>query len=97
VASGKAESGYVISSLGPYLAQQRFAGKLDFLPGGSEADAFPICAAVRKSDAELKAAIDRAWEELERKGELARVFERWHIPYRPATAADVTKRGPHVD
>jgi hypothetical protein len=47
-------------------------------------DAFPIVAAVRKSDAELKAAIDRAWDELDRSGQLARAFARWHIPYEAA-------------
>ena len=46
-------------------------------------DAFPIVAAVRKSDRELKDAIDRAWDELDRSGRLAQVFARWHIPYEP--------------
>ena len=45
---------------------------------------FPIVAAVRKTDAELKEAIDRAWDELDRSGRLARAFARWHIPYEPA-------------
>ena len=50
-------------------------------PPDSAPTRFPIVAAVRKSDRELKDAIDRAWDELERSGRLARVFARWHIPY----------------
>jgi polar amino acid transport system substrate-binding protein len=50
----------------------------------SDSDAFPIVAAVRKSDRELKDAIDRAWDELDRSGQLARAFARWSIPHEPA-------------
>ena len=42
---------------------------------------FPICAAVRKSDRDLKAAIDRAFAELAESGKLAEVYARWHIPF----------------
>ena len=41
-----------------------------------------MTAAVRKSDGELKDAIDRAWDELDRSGRLAQVFARWHLPYK---------------
>ena len=37
-------------------------------PSAESADRFPICAAVRKSDRDLKDAIDRAWDELDRSG-----------------------------
>ena len=52
------------------------------------ADAFPISAAVRKTDRALKEAIDRAWDELERSGRLAQVFARWHIPYERVTSGE---------
>ena len=51
-------------------------------------DCFPISAAVRKSDGDLKEAIDRAWDELDRSGKLAQVFTRWHIPYEPPSRID---------
>jgi ABC-type amino acid transport substrate-binding protein len=71
----------VIATRGPWLAHQRWPGRLKFLPAPESTDRFPICAVVRKSDRELKDAIDRAWDELERSGRLAQVFARWHIPY----------------
>ena len=52
-----------------------------FFQRADPADRFPLCAAVRKTDGDLKKAIDQAWEELHRSGQLARVFARWHIPY----------------
>src|SRR5439155_19675402 len=87
VAQGREKAGYVISTRGPWLAQQRWPGALTFLPGSASVDRFPICAAVRKTDRDLKEAIDRAWEELDRSGRLAQVFTRWHIPYDPPTAS----------
>ena len=61
------------------------AGQARVPPGRRDPpDRFPICAAVRKTDGELKDAIDRAWDELDRSGQLAQVFARWHIPYEPA-------------
>jgi ABC-type amino acid transport substrate-binding protein len=86
VATGRARAGYVIETRGPWLAQRRWPGRLEFLP--ESGDRFPICAAVRKSDADLKAAIDRAWEELDRSGRLAQVFARWHIPYESVTGPE---------
>lgn len=83
VATGRERAGYAIATRGTWLAHERWPGKLEWLPrAGPDAavDAFPIVAAVRKSDGELKDAIDRAWDELERSGQLARVFARWHIP-----------------
>ncbi len=49
--------------------------------GPDSVDRFPICAAVRKNDAELKQAIDRAFAELAKSGKLGEVFARWHIPF----------------
>ncbi len=87
MATGRERAGYVISTRGAWLAHERWPGKLELLPAAdpeSAMDAFPIVAAVRKSDRELKDAIDRAWDELDRSGRLARAFARWHIPYEPA-------------
>jgi polar amino acid transport system substrate-binding protein len=81
VARGRVKAGYVISTRGPWLAEQRWAGKLQFVADPASPDRFPLCAAVRKSDADLKAAIERAFEELDRSGRLAKVFARWHVPY----------------
>jgi ABC-type amino acid transport substrate-binding protein len=86
VAAGQERAGYVISTRGPWLAERRWPGKLKFLPasGPGGADRFPISAAVRKSDRDLKEAIDRTWDALERSGRLAQAFAHWHIPYDPA-------------
>jgi polar amino acid transport system substrate-binding protein len=81
VATGREPAGYVISTRGPWLAHRRWPGRLEFHPLPESADAFPISAAVRKSDRALKEAIDRAWDELGRSGRLAQVFARWHVPY----------------
>jgi polar amino acid transport system substrate-binding protein len=81
VATGREPAGYVIATRGPWLAHERWPGKLAFLPTPDSPDAFPITAVVRKSDRELKDAIDRAFDELERSGRLAKVFARWQIPY----------------
>jgi len=79
VVTNQVKAGYVISTRGPWLAERRWPGKLRFHDGDA-ADRFPICAAVRKSDRDLKAAIDQALEELAESGKLAAVFTRWHIP-----------------
>jgi ABC-type amino acid transport substrate-binding protein len=83
VAAGREKAGYVISTRGPWLAERSRPGKLAFVPASSASlvDRFPISAAVRKGDRDLKDAIDRAWDELERSGRLAQAFARWHIPY----------------
>jgi polar amino acid transport system substrate-binding protein len=86
VANGRAKAGYVIATRGSWLAQERWPGALVFLPAGNERNAegqidrFPVCAAVRKGDGDLKEAIDRAWDSLEGSGRLAAVLARWHIP-----------------
>jgi putative heme-binding domain-containing protein len=85
VATGRVEVGYVISTRGPWLAQARFPGKLTFLPLTEPVDRFPICAAVRKSDRDLKEAIDRAWDDIDRSGRLATIFARWNIPHQKVT------------
>lgn len=79
VVSGKETAGYVISARSHWLAHQRWPGKLRFLPGAAS-DRFAICAAVRKSDDTLKVALENAFEKLARDGQLAKVFERWHVP-----------------
>jgi polar amino acid transport system substrate-binding protein len=91
VATRQAKAGYVISTRGPWLAHQRWPDKLKFLDG-DKADRFPICAAVRKSDRDLKAAIDQAWDELGESGKLKEVFARWHVPYMPSPRADKEKK-----
>jgi len=98
VATGREKAGYVISTRGPWLAERLRPGKLLFReisaagPQSESVDRFPISAAVRKSDSDLKDAIDRAWDDLDRSGRLASVFTRWHIPYEPATALGPKKR-----
>ncbi|HKB42267.1 MAG TPA: transporter substrate-binding domain-containing protein [Gemmataceae bacterium] len=79
VAAKKAKAGYVISARGHWLASRRWPDQLRFLDG-DPADRFPICAAVRKSDRDLKAAIEKALDELAESGKLAAVFARWKIP-----------------
>jgi ABC-type amino acid transport substrate-binding protein len=82
VANGEEKAGYVISTRGQWLAVQRWPGSLEFTDAGaSSVDRFPICAAVRKEDADLKVAIDRALVKLARSGALEEVYARWHIPY----------------
>jgi polar amino acid transport system substrate-binding protein len=93
VATGKARAGYVVSTRGPWLAARLHPGALAFLPAPGLGDRFPIVAAVRKADRDLKEAIDRAWDELDREGRLAPVFARWHIPYESA-AADASRSEP---
>lgn len=80
VAEGKEFAGYLISTRGQWLAQQKWPGKLNFFDG-PKADRFPICAAVRKTEPDLRDAIDHAFAELVESGELSRVFSRWHVPY----------------
>jgi ABC-type amino acid transport substrate-binding protein len=81
VARGREKAGYVIATRGAWLAHERWPGALVFLPGADQpVDRFPVCAAVRKSDGDLKEAIDRAWDALDRSGRLAAVLARWHIP-----------------
>ena len=94
VAAGRLRAGYVISTRGPWLAEERWPGKLVFHSGSSSVDCFPICAAVHKTDRELKDAIDRAWDELDRSGQLAKVFARWHILLRSLVASG-TRQEPH--
>ena len=91
VAEGKTPGGYVVSTRASWLAYERWREKLVFLPAIEPQDCFPIGAAVRKSDGDLKEAIDRAWDVLDRSGKLAQVFARWHVPYEPPQRIDSTK------
>jgi ABC-type amino acid transport substrate-binding protein len=85
VVAGRVRAGYVISTRGPWLAEKLWPGKLVFVALGSSGsecvDRFPMTAAVRKSDPDLRDAIDRAWDELDQSGRLGQVFARWHVPY----------------
>jgi polar amino acid transport system substrate-binding protein len=83
VAAKDVRAGYVASTRGPWLAEQRWPGKLKFVSLPDSVDRFPVTAAVRRSDSDLKEAIDRALGELDRAGRLAPVFARWHVPYNP--------------
>ena len=91
VAEGRVKAGYVISTRAPWLAQERWRDQLAFLPAAETLDCFPISAAVRKSDRDLKDAVDRAWIELDRSGRLAEVFARWHVPYERARVTDQSR------
>lgn len=86
VATGRSGAGYVISTRGSWLARKDWPRKLTFEPAPGPVDRFPVSAAVRKSDRDLKDEINRALDELDTSGQLARVFARWGIPYEPATA-----------
>jgi ABC-type amino acid transport substrate-binding protein len=90
VAMNEVKAGYVISTRGHWLGERLHPKKLRFLDG-DPADRFPICAAVRKSDRDLKAAIDRALEELRASGELGAVYARWNIPYSAPPKVDNEK------
>jgi len=79
-----AKAGYVISTRGPWLAAHRWPKELKFIALPDSRDRFPLCAAVRKSDGDLKAEIDRALEELRRSDRLSKLFARWHVPYSPS-------------
>ena len=85
----------MISTRGPWLAHERWPGQARVPSRRTEADRatrFPICAAVRKTDGDLKDAIDRAWDELDRSGRLAQVFARWHILDDSPTLPDLGPR-----
>jgi polar amino acid transport system substrate-binding protein len=86
VATGRVSAGYVISTRGSWSAHKNWPGKLTFEPAPGPVDRFPVSAAIRKSDRDLKDAIDQALDELDASGQLAQVFARWGIPYEPATA-----------
>jgi len=88
VAEKRVAAGYVISTRAPWLVWQHWPGQLTFLAGADAVGGFPISAAVRKNEPDLKDAIDRAWIALDRSGRLAQVFARWHIPYETITDAD---------
>jgi ABC-type amino acid transport substrate-binding protein len=83
----RAKAGYVISTRGPWLAAKSWPKELKFIPLADSMDRFPLCAAVRKSDGDLKVEIDRALAELKRSGQLSKVFARWHVPYAPPDEA----------
>lgn len=93
VAAGEVKAGYVISTRGHWLAEGRWPGKLKFVDDAGSADRFPICAAVRKTDGDLKGAIDQAFAELDRSGQLAQTFARWQIPYSSPSPSPSTKEG----
>ncbi len=79
VAAGDVSAGYVISTRAQWLAGEKWPGKIDFLTPELAVDRFPICAAVRRNDLDLRDALDYAFEVLRNSGQLAQVFARWHI------------------
>jgi len=91
VAKDQVKAGYVISTRSQWLAERNWPGQLKF-SDGAKVDRFPICAVVRKSEADLKTAIEQAFDELTRSGELQDVFRRWHIPYMPPMDEKATSR-----
>jgi ABC-type amino acid transport substrate-binding protein len=80
-------AGYVISTQGQWLAEQRWPGQLRFVRSDVAVDRFPIYAAMRKRDDDLRNAINEALDDLAQSGQLADVFGRWHVPYAPPAAA----------
>jgi hypothetical protein len=48
---------------------------------------------VRKSDGDLKEAIDRAWDVLDGSSQFGEVFARWHVPQQLVAVAE-TRKGP---
>jgi polar amino acid transport system substrate-binding protein len=84
VAAGHLSAGYVVSTHASWLAYEHWRDRLAFLPAMVRHDCFPICAALRRSDGDLKFAIDSAWDKLHASGKLAPIFDRWHVPYEPA-------------
>ncbi len=93
VAEGRIHVGYVVSTRASWLANHAWPDRLVFHPGPENLDRFPVSAAVRKSDGDLKEAIDHAWDVLDRTGKLAQVFTRWHVPYKSRSVID-PKKGP---
>jgi len=95
VFEGGESAGYVTGARGQWLAERRWPGRLKFVPPSAAVDRFPICAAVRKSDVDLRTAIDEALDELASSGKLAEVFTRWHIPYdRPRKTEESPRHKP---
>ncbi len=92
VATRQVRAGYVISTRGHWLAEQRWPGKIKLLTVPGSVDRFPIGAAVRRADTDLRAAIDQAWDELMQSGRLAQVFARWHIPYTAPNAREESSK-----
>src|SRR5262249_8610941 len=92
IVEGRERAGYVSAPRGSWLAEQGWPGKLTLIrPEGDAGDRFPICAAVRKTDDDLKTAIDRAFAELAESGKLAEVFAHWHFPYETAIEMDAAR------
>jgi ABC-type amino acid transport substrate-binding protein len=80
IAEGHEKIGYVIAPRAHWLAQQNWPNQLQFVRPRSTVDHFPICAAVRHEDSDLKAALNDALERLHQSGQLDEVFVRWHVP-----------------
>jgi polar amino acid transport system substrate-binding protein len=80
VTSGEVDAAYVVSTRGNWLANRHWPGRLEMLPAGDTVDRFPICAAVRRTEPDLKEAIDEAFVELQESATLKKLFARWHIP-----------------
>jgi polar amino acid transport system substrate-binding protein len=81
VVTRKSPAGYVVSSRGHWLAEQRWPGQIRFISPPSHDDRFAICAAVRRNEPDLKVAIDLALAELRQSGDLQEVFAQWNVPF----------------
>jgi ABC-type amino acid transport substrate-binding protein len=79
--AGEVQAGYVISSRGQWLANRKWPGQIQFVAPPASVDRFPICAAVRRTESDLKAAIDAALVKLDQSGEMEQIFARWNVPY----------------
>ena len=84
ISTGKVATGYVLSSRAHWLASEQWPGKLRFVAPESPVDRFPICAAMRRNEADFAKAINAALEKLLESRQLAEVFARWHIPFNEA-------------
>jgi len=80
VTSAEVDAAYVVSTRGNWLAAQHWPGRLEMLPASDTVDRFPICAAVRRTEPDLKEAIDEVFVELQESATLEKLFARWHIP-----------------
>jgi ABC-type amino acid transport substrate-binding protein len=93
VATKQVPAGYIVSSIGPWLAEQKWPGELRFITPGTDVDRFAICAAVRRGETELKTAIDEAIAALRQSGQLQEAFTRWNIPFNSKLVTEKSTSG----
>lgn len=81
VADDQAPVGYVVCTQGNYLAAKRWPDVLRFVDTDTLVDRFPVCAAVRSADVEMKKRIDQIMDRFAKSGRLAAIYHRWNVPY----------------